>query len=119
MRIALNRAWNAERRPDTGWTGIRPVYRPHLVDFARPAQPTPALLRLPTRRHLRTGGRKEPGVSEDDQFFLLMCGMYQFLTAPEDAAGPAAKASAPRAPARSETDSPAPPGGAPNLRPRI
>jgi len=83
VRIALTRAWNAGRSPDTGWTGIRPVYRPHLVDFARPPQPPPALLRLPRRRQLRTGGRKQPGVSEDDRFFLLLCGMCQLLTAPQ------------------------------------
>ncbi|MCX5559552.1 hypothetical protein [Streptomyces sp. NBC_00038] len=99
-----------------GSTRIRPWNRPQLAGYAGPQQPPPAVLRLPGRRRFQTGGRKHPDVSEDDRFFLLLCGMHQLFTAPEHAAGSVAKASALRAPTRSETDSPTPPGGHPNLR---
>lgn len=99
-----------------GSTRIRPWNRPQPAGYAGPPQPPPAFLRLPGRRRFRTGGRKHHGVSEDDRFFLLLCGMHQLFTAPEHVAGSVAKASALRAPARTGTGSPTPPGGPPNLR---
>lgn len=60
--------------------------------------------------------RQRSNVSENNDLFMLLCGMYQLFTASAHAAETGVNAPAQRAQTRSETKSPTPLDGPPNLR---